>query len=162
RLRARGAYVVLAVVIGVLGAAFFRVQVLRSSTWELRAESNRIRRLPVPAARGTIYDRDGRILADNVPGYAVTLLPMPLDSARAVLGRLAQRIDLPEDEIERVLSTMRRFGREVVVDGDADFATVSAIEERRADFPGIYVEMRPRRRYVLGEAASHVLGHVGE
>lgn len=162
RLRAQGAYVVLAVVMGVLGTAFFRVQVLRSSTWELRAESNRIRRLPVPAARGTIYDRDGRILADNVPGYAVTLLPMPIDSARAVLGRLAQHIELPDDEIERVLSTLRRFGREVVVDGDADFAAVSAIEERRGEFPGVFVEMRPRRRYVLGEAASHVLGHVGQ
>jgi penicillin-binding protein 2 len=69
--------------------------VLRSSTWELRAESNRIRQVPVPAPRGTIYDRNGRILADNAPGYAITLVPMPRDSARAVLGRLAEHIDLP-------------------------------------------------------------------
>ncbi len=89
RVRANVAYAMLAVVMGVLVAGFFRVQVLRSNSWELRAESNRIRRLPVPAPRGTIYDRDGRILADNVPGYAVTLLPMPRDSARAVLDRLA-------------------------------------------------------------------------
>jgi penicillin-binding protein 2 len=48
------------------------------------------------------------------------------------------------------------------VDADADFEVVSAIEERRAEFPGVYVEMRPRRRYALGPAASHVLGYVGE
>lgn len=162
QLRAKGAYLVLAVFMGLLGLTFFRVQVLRSSTWELRAESNRIRRVPVPAPRGTIYDRDGRILADNVPGYAITLLPMPMDSARAVLARLQEHVDLPDSEVQRVLDALRRYGREVVVDRDADFAAVSAIEERRGEFPGIYVEMRPRRRYVLGEAGAHVLGHVGE
>lgn len=162
RVRANVAYAMLAVVMGVLVAGFFRVQVLRSNSWELRAESNRIRRLPVPAPRGTIYDRDGRILADNVPGYAVTLLPMPRDSARAVLDRLSDHVELSEERIERVLTTLGRFGREVVVDPDADFESVSVIEERRGLFPGIYVEMRPRRRYVLDNAAAHVLGYVGE
>ena len=162
RMRARGAYIVLALVVGALIAGFFRVQVLRSSTWELRAESNRIRQVPIPAPRGTIYDRNGRILADNAPGYAITLVPMPRDSARAVLGRLATHIELSEDRIERVMGTLARFGREVVVDPDADFESVSVVEERRGEFPGIYVEMRPRRRYLLGEAAAHAMGYVGE
>src|SRR5690606_14246917 len=143
RVRAHVAYAVLAVIMGVLVAGFFRVQVLRSNSWELRAESNRIRRVPVPVPRGTIYDRDGRILADNVPGYAITLLPMPRDSARAVLDRLADHVDISEERIESVLTTLGRFGREVVVDPDADFESVSVIEERRGLFPGIYVEMRP-------------------
>ena len=160
--RATGAYAVLALFLAILGIAFFRIQVLRSSTWELRAESNRIRQLPVPTPRGIIYDREGRILADNVPGYAITLLPGPLDSARATLDRISRYVDLPASEVERVLTTMSRFGREVVVDADAPFEVVSAIQERRAEFPGVYVEMRPRRRYVLGAAGGHVLGYVGE
>ena len=71
-------------------------------------------------------------------------------------------MDLSDERIERVLTTLGRYGREVVVDPDADFGAVSVIEERRSLFPGIYVEMRPRRRYVLGPAAAHVLGYVGE
>ena len=160
--RARGAYVAVALLMGVLATAFFRIQVLRSSTWELRAESNRIRQLSVPMPRGIIFDREGRILADNVPGYSITLLPGPLDSARATLERMTQYVDLPQERIESVLGTMARFGREAVIDASADFVTVSAIEERRAEFAGVHVEMRPRRRYVLGAAAAHVLGHVGE
>lgn len=160
--RAAGAYAVLAVMMAALGVAFFRIQVLRSSTWELRAESNRIRQLAVPTPRGVIYDRNGRILADNVPGYAITIPPAPLDSVRATLGRLSQYVDLPQSEIERVVGTMARYGREVVVDADAPFEVVAAIEERRAEFPSVYIEMRPRRRYLIGEAASHVLGYVGE
>jgi len=160
--RAIGVYVVLGLMMSTLAIAFFRIQVLRSSTWELRAESNRIRQLPVPTPRGIIYDRNGEILADNVPGYAITLLPGPLDSARATLRRLSQYVSLPQEQIDRVVATMARFGREVVVDADADLAVVSAIEERRSEFPGVYVEMRPRRRYALGAAAAHVLGYVGE
>jgi penicillin-binding protein 2 len=160
--RALGAYTVLLLFMAALGIAFFRIQVLRSSTWELRAESNRIRQLPVPTPRGIVYDREGRILADNVPGYAITVLPGPLDSVRATLARMSEYVELPESEVDRVLSTMARFGREVVVDGDADFSVVSAIEERRAEFPGVYIEMRPRRRYLVGPAAAHVLGYVGE
>ncbi len=160
--RALGAYVVLALFMATLAIAFFRIQVLRSSTWELRAESNRIRQLPVPTPRGILYDRNGRILADNVPGYAITVLPGPMDSVRATLARMSEYVELPATEIDRVLTTMARFGREVVVDADADFSVVSAIQERRGEFPGVYVEMRPRRRYLIGGAASHVLGYVGE
>ena len=160
--RALGAYVVLGLVMMTLTVSFFRIQVLSSSTWMLRANANRIRQLPIPTPRGVIYDRQGRILADNVPGYAITLLPAPIDSARAILARMSQYMDLPEERVSRVLQTMSRFGREVIVDADADFEVVAALEERRAEFPGVYVEMRPRRRYLLGEAAAHVLGYVGE
>jgi penicillin-binding protein 2 len=160
--RALGATIILLLVMATLAGAFFRIQVLRSSTWELRANANRIRQLPIPTPRGVIYDRNGRILADNVPGYAITLLPQSADSARATLERMSQYVGLDEDQIARVLQSMSRFGREVIVDADADFEVVAALVERPEEFPGVYVEMRPRRRYILGEAAAHVLGYVGE
>ena len=160
--RARGAHIFIVLLLGFLTAAFFRIQVLGSDIWELRSTSNRIRQLSLPAPRGIIFDRNGNILADNVPGYSITLLPGPLDEARETLERMSAYVDLPEDRIERLLGTLRRYGREVVVDGDADFELVSALQERRAEFPGLYIEMRPRRRYLLGEAAGHVMGYVGE
>lgn len=162
RVRAQGALLGLVLFMGLLGAAFFRMQVLGSTTWRLRAESNRLRQLPLRAPRGTIYDRDGAVLADNVPGYAITLLPAPPDSIRATLERLRPYMELSPARIDRLLAELRRYGRELVVDADADFRVVSALEERRAEFPGVYIEMRPRRRYVGGAATSHVLGYVGE
>ena len=160
--RAFGAYLVLSLLMGTLAFAFFRVQVLRSSTWQLRAQSNRVRQLPIPTPRGIIRDRNGVIVAENVPGYAITLLPQRLDSARATLERMSRYIELSDEHIDEVVETMRRYGREVVVDSDADFRDVSAIEERRAEFPSVFVEMRPRRHYPYGEVAGHVLGYVGE
>ncbi|MGD8321924.1 MAG: penicillin-binding protein 2 [Gemmatimonadota bacterium] len=162
RRRAHGAFIVIALFMGTLLAAFLRMQVLGSSTWTLKAESNRLRPLPVPAPRGTIYDRNGEIMADNVPGYAITLLPGPPDSIRSTLERMSRYMDLPEARIDRLLAELRRYGREVVVDAAADFDVVSALEERRTEFPDVYIEMRPRRRYLAGPAAAHVLGYVGE
>ena len=163
RRRALGAYGVIAVLCGILLAAFFRIQVVRSDAWELRAESNRIRQLPVPAARGTIYDRNGRIIADNVPGYAITLLPGPPDSIRATLERMGRYMEMSEARIERLLGYLRRYGRQpLVVDADADFAVVSALEERRSEFPNVYIEMRPRRRYLAGPSIGHLVGYVAE
>ncbi len=162
RKRAQGAYVILALFVGALMAAFFRVQVLRSDTWQLRAESNRLRQLPMTAPRGTIYDRDGNILADNVPGYAITLLPGPPDSIRATLRRMQKYMDLSDARIDRLVANMRRYGTEVVVDADADLDVVTALEERRVEFPDVYIEMRPRRRYPGGASIGHIVGYVGE
>jgi len=162
RRRAFGAYCIVALVVGVLMLGFFRIQVLGGTSWELRAASNRIRTLPVPAPRGTIYDRNGRIVADNVPGYSITIVPGPADSVRATLERMSRHVELSEQRMDQLMGTLRAFGREIVVDSDADFEVVAALEERRADFPGVYVEMRPRRRYLTGTAAGHLTGYVGE
>lgn len=162
RRRAWGAYVGLGLLMGMLVIGFFRIQVIQGEEAKLKAETNRVRSLPVPAPRGTIYDRNGEIVADNVPGYQVTILPAPVDQVRATLRRMQEYMHLSDERIERVVRTLQAYGREVVVETDADYAAIAALEERRADFPGVFVDMRPRRRYMLGDAAGHLTGYVGE
>jgi len=163
RHRARGALVILAVLLGVLLGTFFRLQVLRSSTWALRSESNRLRPLPIPAPRGTIYDRKGRIVADNVPAYSISILPAVPDSMRATLARLLSHLDLAPEEVEALEERMRvEPRRPLLVAADASFDQVSALEERRASFPRVLIETRPKRRYVDGPAVAHLVGYVGE
>ena len=163
RRRAFGALVGLAVMFSGLTTAFFRVQVLASSTYKLRAEENRLRRLDVPAPRGTILDRAGRIIADNVPGYAVTILPASRDSVMATVTRLREHVSLTDLHVSRLEATLRRYPRQpLVVTADAGLDAATALMERRTEFPNVYVEMRPQRRYVDGPVVSHVLGYIGE
>jgi len=163
RRRARGALVVLVGVMGVLGLGFFRVQVLASGTYMLRAESNRLRPLPVPAPRGTVFDRYGRVIADNVPGYAVSVLPEPRDQIVTTLARLRPYVGISEAQMTRLLQERDRAPRQpLVVTMDAGFEAVSALEERRHQFPNVWVEMRPKRRYVSGPAVSHVMGYISQ
>ena len=121
RRRAKGMLFATSLVMTALIIAFFRLQVLQSEDWVLRASSNRVRVLPVPAPRGTIYDRNGVIIADNVPGYSITVLPGPVDSVRATLTRMSEHIELSDQRIDLVIERLRRFGREVVIDSDAEF-----------------------------------------
>lgn len=141
--------------------ALFRLQILGTGQWELRAESNRIRQLAVTAARGDIVDRDGRVIATSAPGYALVVLPSGLASLETTLRHIGTYVDLPESEIQRHVDAAQRYGNQpVVVDSDADFETVSAIEERIDEFPEVFVETRPRRRYPAGAVAGHLTGYV--
>src|SRR5688500_14108525 len=112
RRRALGAQAALLLVFAGLFSAFFRVQVLASSDYKLQAEENRLKRLDVPAPRGTIFDRNGRIIADNVPGYAVTVLYSSYDSVMATVGRLQPYLALSRQQIARLQQTLRRYPRQ--------------------------------------------------
>lgn len=163
RSRAQGATLVLIILMGALVAAFFRAQVVRTQSWEFQARSNRLRQLEIPAPRGTIFDRNDSILADNVPGYAVVLLPDRRDTIRARLERLRPYVELSEARIDRLMNLVTRYPRQpLTVKLNAPFVEVSALMERQGDFPGLYLEMRPRRRYPAGRAVAHIMGYLGE
>ena len=161
RRRATGALGVVAIVLGSLALQFFRVQMLQSNDYMLQSESNRLRPLPVAAPRGTIFDRNDRVIADNVPRYVVYVLRESPESTRQTLERLRPYLGLSDERIEILMERYQRW-EPLVVEIDADFKAVSVLEERREDFPGIVIEMRPKRRYMAGSAVAHVLGYVNE
>src|SRR5687768_9458190 len=91
--RSRAARVIVVVVVLSLGAALFRLQVLRGDDYALTAKSNRMRELAIPAPRGTIYDRHGRVVADNVPGYQVLVMPATYSSGYPDTAKMNARVD---------------------------------------------------------------------
>ena len=163
RRRARAALVGLLAAMAVLGVAFFRIQVVRGSAWALQSESNRLRVVQVPAPRGTVFDRYGRVIAENIPSFTVSLFPATLDSMRSSLDRLGPILGLDAATVELLMERAREDRRQpLMVLRNAQYDAVAALEEVRADFPGVTVEMRPKRRYVGGAAVGHVMGYVGE
>ncbi len=150
--------------VAALVIVFFRTQILEHSKYQLQSETNRLRPIPLPAARGLITDRNGKILAENLTGYTVSLLPAAYpDSLRAALRRLAPIVKLDSLGIERVLVRYRRAPYlPVTVLPSATFAVVSALEERRLIFPGLLIQAEPRRHYPDSSLVSHLVGYVGE
>ncbi len=161
--RARGASWMLVALFLVLLGAFFRTQVVRNSEYALKSESNRLREVPLPAPRGIIYDRNEQIIAENVPGYSVSMLSPAGDSLRASLKRLSALIPLSNDQIE---SSVRRFRRAptrpTVVLSDAPFDVISVLEEHRVEFPGLIIQSAPKRHYPDGAAVAAFVGYTGE
>jgi penicillin-binding protein 2 len=147
----------------ILLGAFFRAQIIQHEKFQLKAETNRLRPIPLTPPRGAIFDRKGRIIAENVPGYSVKLLAPSLDSLKAVLSRLRRVV--PVDSAAAI-EIVRRFQQAryqpVVVFGDANFDTISRLEEHRAALPGLVIQAEPKRVYPAGRAAAHLAGYVGE
>ncbi|HYT04444.1 MAG TPA: penicillin-binding protein 2 [Gemmatimonadales bacterium] len=161
--RLRWAHVVMWGALGLLVVVFFRTQILEHSKYQLQSQTNRLRPIPLPAPRGIITDRNGKILAENVPGYTVSLLPGDEDSLRATLARIAPIVRLDSAAVERVLVRYRRLPYlPVVVLPNAKFELVSALEERRLIFPGLLIQPEPKRHYPDSSLVAHLVGYVGE
>lgn len=155
----------IALVVGFVGllTAFFRTQVLDNEKYAMQSEENRLRSIPVPAPRGIIFDLRGDIIAENLPGYAVSILSPRVDSLRATLGRLSALIPISQREIENAVRRFRRApNRPTVVLNDASIDVVSVLEEHRLDYPQMIIQSVPKRYYPDGPLVASFVGYTGE
>ena len=161
--RGRVASYAITAVFLLLAGAFFRTQVLRHAQYVLESEQNRLREVPLPAPRGIIYDRNGQIIAENLPGYTVSLLSAGVDSLRAALRRLSGTITLSAEQVDVAVRRFRRApNRPAVILADASFDVVSVLEEHRIEFPGLIIQAAPKRYYPDGAAVASFVGYTGE
>jgi len=131
RWRTRAVYLALAVIFGVFVARLFSMQILNHTTYVVQAENNRTRTISVATERGLIYDRNGIVLASNIPTYNVSIIPA----------------NLPDDEgavqaIYRSLSTLTGVA---VSNGVVDDQTAKNFTPCQTDL-GI-TEIRLHRRF---------------
>jgi penicillin-binding protein 2 len=134
--RGRSAGILAATALGILLVAFFRTQVIEHADFALQSDDNRLNEVPLPAPRGMILDRNGQVIAENIPGYTVSILSPRSDSLRASLRRLSAVLPLSDSQVEVVV---RRFlaarSRPAVILTDASFEQVSMLEEERSRSP---------------------------
>jgi penicillin-binding protein 2 len=163
RERADVARLILVATFLVLGGAFFRTQILQHEKFQLRAETNRLRPIPLTPPRGTILDRKGEIIAENVPGYSVKVLAPSVDSLRALLARVGRFVPLDTAQVEEVVRRFRTARYQpALIFGDASAETIARLEEHRAVLPGLVIQSEPKRLYPAGKAVAHLVGYVAE
>lgn len=146
-----------------LAGAFFRLQIVQHGSYRMQSEHNRLRPIPLPAPRGLILDRHGAVIAENVPGYSVSLLAPSEDSLKAMLARLQGVLPLDSDAVAQVVERFRDAPYEpTMLVKDAPFPLVSELEERSAFLPGLVIQTEPKREYPDSSAVAHLVGYVGE
>ncbi len=159
--------------IGSLSVTLFRMQVRQHDHYEVSLSRQSIRRVRLPAQRGRILDRKGRIVAENRPSYELVLYleefrrPGPwantVAAVMSTLHELEQYLHEPAlvDE-ERVQTHIRqRLPLPLVAWRDLDSAQIARFAERRRAFAGVDIRPVPVRHYPFSPAACHVLGYVG-
>lgn len=150
------------VVVLVLLGSFWHLQVMRGRHYQRLAENNHLRAVRIAASRGAIFDRRGRILAENRSSYNVVLSTEHSRDPEGTVSALARLLALDEGALHRRLSSAAPRPRALLVKADATEADVAVVDARRLEFPEAGVEVVPIRAYPLGSGAAHVLGRVGE
>lgn len=161
--RTAGVAVLIIVVVALLLGRMWQLQIVHGEEYAQLADGNRMRRLATTAPRGKIYDREGRVVADNRLVFTVSIVPGGLTDERdGVVQRLSTILGMEQEEIEEALEGRRRaYPYEPIrVLRDVPPEAVVAIEENRMDLPGVILEQEPIRRYTGGEALTHVLGYL--
>ncbi len=128
------------------------------------SENNRMQLRPLPPNRGLIYDRNGVLLAENIPSYTLTMVPERVQNVEQTLLFLDDLIGISErdrEQIERRLSMRRRPFEPVILKHRLNEEEIAQVMVNRNFMPGIDVEAQLVRYYPQGETFAHVLGYVG-
>ncbi len=164
RRRARWLYVILAIAfVGLITRLIF-LQVFSGERYTFLSENNRVRIKRVAGTRGMIFDRQGQLLVDSRPSFDLIFVPEDSNDPQTTLRLLARYLKRDEAELLKTFEEgkSRAAFDEMVLGRDVDWSAVVAVETHQLDLPGISLRARPRRSYVDGPMAAHVLGYLGE
>src|SRR5580704_13103783 len=154
----------IALMLVVLVAGLWRLQVASADNFRALAEANRIRKIPVLAPRGKIFDREGRLLVDNYPSVTCYLLREQVKDSNIDLPLIAQGLHIP---VEQILATLRRFQaapkyEPIPLKQDITPDEQAFIEAHRNELPELETRDEQRRLYPSDGFAAHLIGYVGE
>jgi penicillin-binding protein 2 len=161
--RSAAARGVLFLILAILLGAAAKLQVLEVNAYALAAKNNRLRPLMVHSPRGTIYDRHGQVIAENVPAYQIMIMPGKRDSMAAQIERLKPVLDIDKPQIDFAWKKWNRAKHlPMIIMSDAPMDAIARLEERKREFPGVLVFEYAKRRYPAGDAVAHFIGYVSE
>jgi penicillin-binding protein 2 len=137
--------------------------IAQNAKYQLLSESNRVQLIPVPPRRGWIIDRNGKPIAINRSSFRVDLIPQQLVDAPRVVAEVAQILDLPPDEVDRInreLAVSRGFQPVSVADNIA-YDQYAAITVRLPELAGVSASRGFQRYYPGGSTVGQLVGYVG-
>jgi len=146
-----------------LAGRVWYLQVYKFQRFEVLSKDNRVRLEPVAPVRGQIYDRNGKVLAENIPVFTLEILPDEVDKMDVLLDDVAKIIQISPGEIRKFKSLVRvRPGFEAqVLKLNLTEEEVARFVVNQHRFIGARVKERLQRNYPYAGELVHVLGYVG-
>lgn len=148
---------------GLLALRLRYMQVEQADQFRLLADENRISIRLIPPARGRIFDRNGAVIAENVPSYRINMVREQAGDVDKVIARLAQLVELDPYELERARRDLRdlRGDTEVTVADRVSWEDISRVAVNAPALPGVTPQVGLSRRYPKGTDYAHIVGYVG-
>ncbi|MGE5361969.1 MAG: peptidoglycan D,D-transpeptidase FtsI family protein, partial [Bacteroidales bacterium] len=153
---------ILAAWVAVIEARLVQLQVVQHARWQAAGDGQRLHTVDLPARRGAITDRNGRVLAYSVDGEAVCAVPTSVKdvagTVRALCEALGDCTAADRADFAERLSRAKPF---VFVRHASRVSAEAARRIKELKLPGIWFLKEPLRFYPNDELAAHVIGYVG-
>lgn len=139
------------------------LQIWRESHYQTLSEHNRYEFIPIPPNRGLIYDRDGVILAKNIPVFSLEITPSKTRNLKQTIVRLQSLFVINEEELKQFYKALKRNAAfdPVPLKLELTDQEVATFYAKRNQFSGVSINSRMVREYPMGEAFANVIGYVG-
>ena len=150
--------------LGLIGVRLWYLQGVQGPYYRDLSENNRTRTIRTAAPRGTIYDREGRVLVRNRPAFDIALMVEDTPDVDIAVMRLAQIVDQSPNEVLDQFTTGRRsrpFEPKVVL-SDVSRVDLARVKVNSHQLPGVIVATVPTRTYPNGELAAQLFGYTRE
>src|SRR5262245_26465814 len=165
-LRLQIIYYLAIAIFGVLVGRLWYLQVLNRGIFAERADANRVRILPIPAQRGTIFDRKGKVLVTSKLSYNIVLSRKDVNSKEfpQLADLLSEHLGIDRNWLSKRFEEAKFEAQyeSIVVKELASSYDVSWVEAHQYEYPMIRAEEAPQRVYHYGQLAAHAIGYVGE
>ncbi len=155
--------VIVLVLMSIVLGRLYVLQVVEHDYFSTLSNSNRVRLKALPPTRGLIYDRNGVVLADNLPAYRLEIIREQVDDLDDTLQHLSEYVDISKQEIKkfRQASHRRRPFESVPLLFNLSDEELAHLAVNLHKFQGVEINARLTRNYPLGKHAVHALGYVG-
>ena len=139
------------------------LQVVEHERYTTLSTQNLLNVVPIEPNRGLIYDRNGLLLAENIPVYSLEIIPGQVPKLSKTLDELSELLSLSKDELEHFQKRLKRHRRfeSIPLRIKLSEAHVAKFYVNQYRFPGVSVQARLIRHYPLGASVAHALGYVG-
>ncbi|EKO3492882.1 penicillin-binding protein 2 [Vibrio fluvialis] len=162
RNRAFVSFVGIVLMMGILVANLYNIQVNQYQDYKTRSNDNRIKVVPIAPNRGLIYDRNGVLLAENRPVFSLEIIPEKVKNMDETIARLQQILTITPEQIaafEKERRQTRRFNSVPLLTQLTE-EEVAKFSVQQYKYPGVSVSANLKRYYPYGEVLTHVIGYV--
>ena len=147
--------------IALLGLRLWQLQIRDGQDYQVMAKDNRTRSITLEPARGLLYDRNGQLLANNVPSFNLYVSLEDVKDKNVLIEELTAQLHFDQEYLVEKLSGKGRAAR-VKIKGGLSLKEAAIVESHRFSLPGVFIQPEYQRNYPLGNYATHLIGYVGE
>ncbi|AKH21338.1 penicillin-binding protein 2 [Sedimenticola thiotaurini] len=163
RARAISASLIILLLLLLLLLRLAQLQIIDHTHFTTLSRDNRVKVEPLPPTRGLIYDRNGVILAQNIPTHSLEIIPERVKDLEWTLRELGKIITISDNDrkrFKRLKSHQRRF-ESIPIRVQLTDEEVARFAVNRHLFPGVDIRAKLLRQYPLKDVTAHILGYVG-